>query len=465
MHSARIVAFLAAAALFLAGCREDPFSRIRPEGYPFPDGFLWGVAVAAHQVEGGNDRNDWWAWEQQEGRIKYGHRSGDAVGFARVFEKDIQLAHELGQNAFRLSLEWSRLQPERGKIDPAAVQYYHDVLSALRRHGLRPFVTVLHFTLPQWIAAQGGWESAGTIADFAAFARFCGREFGAEVDDWITINEPNVYAFKGYDEGTWPPGKKDRAAAVRVIAAQMLGHARAARALRDADTVAVEPGGKACRVGLANHVVVLDPWNAFSPIDQIRANVENQVFNMAAMEAVQTGKFVADLPGTLHHEVADPDLAHSVDFVGINYYTRRLASGLTGYRLPEGAQKNDLDWEIYPDGLYRWLERIKRQALPIYITENGVADHRDALRARFVVQHLQRVWQAIDAGIPVKGYFHWSLMDNFEWAEGFEPRFGLYRVDFERSNTSRQLTRGGEVYGRIARANKISAELVREYGF
>jgi beta-glucosidase len=324
----------------------------------------------------------------------------------------------------------------------------------------------MHFTLPTWIAAQGGWESPATIEDFGRFAAFCAREFGSEIDDWITVNEPNIYGFKAYEEGEWPPGKQDRMTAIRVMANELVGHGRAARALRREDrAVASGPGQSApCRIGLANHVVVVDPWNALSPIDQARSYFEDQVFNLAGLEAVRSGRYVATMPGTGQVEVSDPDLAGSVDFIGINYYTRRLVSGMTETRKPDLAPRNDLDWEIYPDGLYRWLDRLRSQQLPVYITENGTADNADRFRDRFIVQHLMRVWAAADAGIAVKGYFHWSLMDNFEWAEGFAPRFGLYRVDYERDNTSRTLTRGGEVFKTIATANRIPADLVRRLG-
>lgn len=464
MLQKRLLAALAASAVVLAGCRDNPFAKIRPEGYAFPEGFQWGVAIAAHQAEGGNDRNDWWAWEQQAGRIKGGDKSGDAVGFAKVFDQDFKLARDLGQNAFRTSIEWSRIEPERGKYDAKQIKLYHDMFAAMRRHGLRPNITLMHFTLPNWVAAGGGWENKATADDFAAYAAFCAREFGAEVDDWVTINEPNSYAFKSYDEGTWPPGKKDRPMAVTIMGNQMVGHARAAKAVRQHDTAVAHQGGKAASVGLVTNVVYFEPWNSFSPIDQIRASVEDQVWNIALVESLRTGRFVAEMPGVSKIEVADPDLAGSADFLGVNYYRRLQPSGMSEYRIADNGQRNDLDWEIYPDGIFRLLERLKQQQLPLYVTENGTPDKADTHRAKFVVQHLMRVWQAIDAGIPVKGYFYWSLMDNFEWAEGFDARFGLYKVDFASSHTSRELTKGGEVYGQIARSNKLSADLIRQYG-
>jgi beta-glucosidase len=464
LHRLATLACLLAILAALPGCGRNPFTTLRPEGYAFPSDFVWGVAVAAHQVEGGNDKNDWWEWEQKPGAIKGGDKSGDGVAFAKTFAEDATLARSLGQTAFRLSLEWSRIEPERGRRDPAALKYYHDVLAALKANGLRPFVTLMHFTLPNWVAAQGGWENAKTLADFEAYSAFCAKEFGAEVDDWITINEPNVYAFNSYDGHEWPPGKQNRQAAMQVMGAQMVGHARSAAALRANDTVSAL-GGRACRVGIANHLIVIDPANGLSPLEHVRAYFEDRIFNEAFLEAVRTGVFVAEMPGSGKTEVRDPGLKDSVDFVGINYYRRVLVNGLDGPRTAAaGAATNDLGWEINPDGLYRILSRVSSQKLPIYITENGTADAGDKFRARFVVQHLMRVWQAIDAGIPVKGYFHWSLMDNFEWAEGYSARFGLYRVDFAKSNRSRELTRGAEVYRAICKANKLSPDLIRQYG-
>lgn len=454
-----IKALLLTLSALLASCGGNPFAGIRPDGYAFPAEFLWGVSVAAHQVEGGNDKNDWWDWEQKAGTIAHGDKSGDAVGFARSFKEDVGLAKGLSQNAFRLSIEWSRIEPEEGKRDAKQIRYYHDVLKALRDQGLRPFVTLFHFTTPRWVAAHGGWENERTIKDFAAFAGFCAREFGGEIDDWITLNEPNVYGYNSYAQGTWPPGKKDVVLAMRVIANQMIGHGAAAKELR-----ADDPG---CKVGIANHVILLEPFNALGPMDNLKAHFENQVFNEMSLDAVRTGRITGSIPGVGGVDVAAPDLVGSVDFVGINYYRRWMVtgSGPKDHDLLPGVATSDLGWEIYPDGLFKWLDRVRAQKLPIYVTENGVADKADATRPKYVVQHLMRVWQAIDAGIPVKGYFYWSLMDNFEWADGFSPRFGLFSVDYKKGNTSRTLTKGGEIYGRIARDNRLSADLIRSYGF
>ncbi|MBM3555565.1 MAG: glycoside hydrolase family 1 protein [Alphaproteobacteria bacterium] len=450
--------------LALAGCGSDPFATLRPEGYPFPEGFVWGVATAAHQVEGGNDKNDWWAWEQRPGTIKHGHKSGDAVAFARVYAQDADLAKGLGQNAFRMSIEWSRIEPEKGKYDAAQIRYYHDVFAALRTRGLRPFVTLFHFTLPLWAAAQGGWESQETIRDFERFAAFCAREYGADVDHWATFNEPNVYANFGYMAGTWPPGRKDDIPAfLRVMANEMVAHGKAIKALRAGDTVDAG-SGTACRAGLVTHVIVIDPVSAWNPVAALAASIEDQVFNMAIIESLRTGRFAVNVPGLGQIDVSDPDLAGSADYLGINYYRREIAEGINVHATLPGVPRNDLGWEIYPDGMYRWLDRLRQTNLPLYVTENGAPDAKDAFRPRYIVQHLMRVWQAIAAGAPVKGYFYWALTDNFEWAEGYEGRFGLYRVDFERSNTSRIETQSARVYRQIATANRLSADLIREYG-
>ncbi len=462
MRNRRLVSGLL--LLALGGCTANPFATLRPEGYAFPEGFVWGVATAAHQVEGGNDKNDWWAWEQREGTVKNGDKSGDAVGFARVYAEDAELARGLGQNAFRMSIEWSRIEPEKGKYDAAQIKYYHDVLAALRTRGLRPFVTLFHFTLPLWVAGQGGWEDQRTIRDFEAFAAFCAKEYGSEVDDWTTINEPNVYARAGYLTGEWPPGRKgDIAAFLSVMGNEMVGHAKAAKALRTGD--AVDGGtGTACRVGLANHVVVIDPINVWNPVAAIAAAVEDQVFNMATIESIRTGRFSINVPGQGQIEVSDPDLARSADYLGVNYYQRYIASGLNEHAHLEGVPRNDLGWEMYPDGMFRWLDRLRQQHLPIFVTENGAPDAADKFRPRYIVQHLMRVWAASDADVPVKGYFYWALTDNFEWAEGYAGRFGLYQVDFAKSNTSRRETRSARIYRTIASSNRLSAELIREYG-
>src|SRR5439155_5132757 len=208
-------------------------------------------------------------------------QSGDACRHYERFDADFGLARADGHNAHRLSIEWSRIEPERGKIEPSAVAHYHDVFASLKRHGLTPVVTLMHFTVPAWVADRGGWEARETIDHFAAFVRLCAREYGAEVDWWCTVNEPEVLAFRAYSEGVWPPQRRDDSAALEVIANQLEAHGRAYRIIHEEDRADADGDGLPARVGFAKNYVQLEPLRAWSPLDQLRAYFENRVYNEA----------------------------------------------------------------------------------------------------------------------------------------------------------------------------------------
>jgi beta-glucosidase len=433
----------------------------------FPRGFHWGAATSAHQVEGGNRANDWWRFEQTPGHVRGGDVSGDACRHAERFADDFDLAAADGHTMHRLSLEWSRIEPERGRVDAAAVAHYRAVLEALRARRLEPCVTLSHFTLPLWVADRGGWESRETLARFGEFARLCAREYGGLVDWWCTVNEPEVYAFRAYSEGVWPPGERDDSAALAVMAHLLEAHALAARVLREEDRRDADGDGHATRVGFAKHLVTLEPARAWSPFDVLRARLEDAVFNQAVLRAPATGVIDLGIPGARGVKREVPGLADSLDWIGLNYYTR------WGVRMfaPDphvaraGAPRTDLGWELHPRGFEDAIARAHRvTGAPVLVTENGFADERDAFRPRALVEHVVAMARALERGVPVLGYLHWSLLDNFEWAEGFHGRFGLYRVDFSDPALPRTRTRSADLFARIARANAVTPELAAEAG-
>src|SRR5262245_26494797 len=256
----------------------------------FPSGFLWGAATSAHQVEGGNRLNQWWRFEQEPGRIRGGDRSGAACDHWHRFDEDYALASADHHNAHRLSLEWSRIEPQRGAIDEAAVDHYHQVFASLSRHHLTPVVTLHHFTDPLWIFDAGGWENRETIERFVEFVTFCAKEFGGEVDWWCTVNEPDVLAFRGWSQGVWPPAKKNDSTALVAMANLIEAHGRAYRALHDADTIDADGDGRAARVGFAKHAVILEPRIPWSPADILLCNFEHKVFNHAVLDAAISGR-------------------------------------------------------------------------------------------------------------------------------------------------------------------------------
>jgi len=432
----------------------------------FPPGFFWGAGTSAHQVEGGNRWNDWWRFEQQPGAIRDGVVSGDACRHWELFDGDFARARRYGHTMHRLSLEWSRIEPARGRRDGAAIAHYHDVFASLRRHGLTPLVTLHHFTNPLWIADAGGWEARSTLDRFDDFVRFCAREFGGEVDWWCTINEPEVGAFRAYSEGLWPPARRDDGRALGVMANLLEAHGRAFRILHDEDRADADGDGRAAVVGFAKHVPQLVPDRPWFVPDVLRAGFEDRVFNSAVLRAPVSGEIDLSIPGAPPVRRHVPELERSLDYIGLNYYTRWRVRMFA--RVPHvtrrGAILNDLGWEVWPPGLAAAARRAAGTGAPVLVTEHGVADAADVLRPRALVESLLGLGRAIGAGTTVIGYLHWSLMDNFEWAEGFAGRFGLEHVDFDDPARARTPRRSAELLGRIARANAITADLAREAG-
>jgi beta-glucosidase len=432
----------------------------------FPLGFHWGAATSAHQVEGGNRANDWWRFEQRSGAIRGGAVSGDACRHWERFDEDFARASGYGHSMHRLSLEWSRLEPERGRHDEAAAAHYHAVFASLRRHGLTPLVTLHHFTNPLWIADAGGWEERATIDRFCDFVRYCAREYGGEVDWWCTVNEPEVYAFRSYSEGLWPPAKRDDGAALRVLANLLEAHGRAYRILHEEDRADADGDGRAALVGFAKHLPQLVPSRPWFLPDLVRAQAEDRVFNAAPLQAVLSGAIALAIPGAGSVTRHVRELEKSLDYLGLNYYTRWQVRMFS--RVPHvarrGAPVTDLGWEVWPEGLAQAARRAASVGAPVLVTEHGFADRADALRPRALVESLLALGRAIAAGTPVIGYLHWSLLDNFEWADGYAGRFGLEAVDFDDPARPRTPRRSAQVLARIARANAIDETLAREVG-
>ena len=432
----------------------------------FPQGFHWGAATSAHQVEGGNRWNDWWRFEQQPGAIRGAATSGDACRHWERFDEDFARARAYGHTMHRLSLEWSRLEPERGRHDAAAVAHYHEVLAALRRHGLIPLVTLHHFTNPLWIADAGGWEARSTLDRFDEFVRFCAREFGAEVDWWCTVNEPEVGAFRSYSEGVWPPARRDDGRALGVMANLLEAHGRAYRILHAEDRADADGDGRAAVVGFAKHLPQFVPDRPWFVPDLVRASVEDRVFNAAVLHAAVTGRIALSIPGVAAVSRYVPELERSLDYLGLNYYTRWRVRAFsnTAHVAGRGAPVNDLGWEVWPAGLAAAARRAATAGVPVLVTEHGFADGADAFRPRALVESLLGLGRSIQAGTPVIGYLHWSLMDNFEWAEGYAGRFGLEHVDFDDPDRSRTPRRSAEILARIARGNAVDQALAEEVG-
>jgi beta-glucosidase len=434
----------------------------------FPEGFLWGVATSSYQNEGGITNCQWYEWEQQQGRIAAGGHAGDACDWWRAAEQDFDRAAALHLNGLRLSLEWSRIEPEAGRYSDAAIARYRQMLQALRERGIEPLVTLHHFTNPLWLQRVGAFEHERVVPLFARYARYCVEQLGDLCDFWCTINEPNSYAAAGYLLGAFPPGKQGDVRNVFAVQANLLrAHAAAYRSIHD-----VQPNA---RVGIAQNMLLFDPAHAQSPLDRLAAAGQDAPYNGLVLKALTEGRaplicrpFTGDLSA----------VRGTYDYLGVNYYTRlmvafdlRHGGELFGRRFPRRGGEwmepspsvglGETFGEVYPEGLGRLVRRLGAYGKPIYVTENGFADGTDALRLRGLVQTLEALHGAIANGAPVRGYFHWTLVDNFEWAEGWTLHFGLYSLD--RATQARTPRPSADVYGWIAGANAIPTALqVRE---
>jgi beta-glucosidase len=425
-----------------------------------PPGFLLGAATSAHQIEGGT-RNDWTEWEKgryPDGRphVADGGNTARAADSWNLWRSDLAALQLLGANVYRVGVEWSRLEPEPGVWDAAAAAHYHEMFAGLRAAGVAPFVTLYHFTLPPWVAARGGWDWEGAPAALAAFAARAGAAFGGEVDWWCTINEPNVLVAKGYLSAEWPPGVRDPRRAALALAALMRAHGLMAVALREHDRADADGDGRATRVGIAQNLRLFDAYS-LNPADGIVAGAADWFYNQSFLDAVTLGRVRVVLPKVIDIDEPFPALAGSFDYLGINYYTRELVVGQLGGATPyksasaPGRPRNDLGWEIYPEGLYRLLVRYARAGWPLIVTEVGVADGRDVNRADFLRAHIYAVDRARAEGIAVGGFIYWSLIDNFEWSHGYRGHFGLYSINFADPILTRRPTAAVAVFQEAAR--------------
>jgi beta-glucosidase len=423
--------------------------------HAFPPGFLWGTATAAQQVEGNNTNNAWSVWEQQPGRILNGHKAGLACDWwGGRWQEDLDRAAATGQNAHRLSVEWSRIQPAPDKWDEAALEKYRIILQGAHQRGLQPMVTLHHFSNPIWLEERGGWENPETAKWFAEFVRRTVTALKGECSLWCTINEPNVYSTCAFLDGTFPPGKQDLLTTLEVMTQLVRGHAAAYRTIHE-----VQPEA---RVGMSVYYRSMHPasWLARFP-----TFVQSHIFNKIFPLATTTGK--VDL---LYKMVRVPEAAHTLDFFGVQYYSRDYihfdiskpgdAFGRREYR--PGVELSGGGYIANePDGMLEALEWGSRCGVPLIVTENGTEDAEDRTRPKYLVQHVDKVWQAIRQGLDVRGYFHWSLVDNFEWERGWSQRFGLWGLDPE---TQARIRRPSvDVYESICKANGLPVELLEKY--
>lgn len=420
----------------------------------FPRDFLWGTATAAHQVEGGNTNSDWWPWEQQ-GRILHGQRSGMACNWWENAESDLDLAAELGTNAHRMSLEWSRIEPEPSVFDDAAIGRYREILQAMHDRGIQPMVTLHHFSNPLWLVEKGDFNADIVVEYFQRYAARVVNTLGDLVSQWVTINEPIVYLYLRYLTNAFPPPqKRGLGPGLQMVRSMLKCHAAAYHTIKDRYPEAP--------VGMAKNMAIFEGRPDGNRLDRWWAGRISQAYNDAWMRSLANGRLHWPFgSGRIKH------LAGTFDFVGINYYTRFYV------RFPPRNGLLEQDWgpdaivsdggygEVYPYGLYQTIRRVLRYNKPIYVTENGLPDRTDRLRPAFIMDHLRQIWHAISWCYPVMGYYHWSLVDNFEWDRGWTQRFGLIEIDPD--TQQRCLRPSARLYQEICQTYSVSSDMAARY--
>ena len=447
-HACMIIPFLTRACSII--------SSVMVKKLKFPDGFYWGASTSAHQVEGGN-KNDWSEWEKENaGRLareakdywqpwqvkefpemlkKKNYISGKAVDHYNRFESDFDIAKSLGHNAHRFSIEWSRIEPEEGKFDEKELGHYQDMITALRKRDIEPFVSLHHFTNPAWFADKGGWSNENSPELFLKYVRYVVENL-RDVQYWITINEPINFTFMASlgvgPWADWPYSEKNYAKGYRIAKNFVAAHKKAFIMIKCTDSDAL--------VGISKSNAYFDAYN-------------NRMVS----------RWVANVAGYIRNTWFLDEITSHQDFVGINYYNHNRIR--TGFSHPEkwfshneNKEVTDFGFEIYPEGIYHVVSEVKRYKKPIYILENGTADADDDHREMYIKEHLRWLHKAIDDGADVRGYFYWSFLDNFEWSAGFWPRFGLVEIDYAH-DLKRKVRGSAKEYTKIIKANAVEDSL------
>lgn len=413
----------------------------------FPKKFLWGAAIAAHQVEGGQ-HNQWTVWELENAKGKAAQASyqfgdldnwsdiaegaedpsnyvsGNAVDHYTHYEEDFRLLQKMNMNALRFSVEWSRVEPQEGAWNVAAVTHYKTYVAELRRRGIEPVVTLFHFTLPVWFTEMGGFEKRGNVQYFVRFAERIVQELGADVKFILTMNEPEIYAYQSYLQGDWPPNQRSKWKTWQVLRNLAYAHKAATRAIHGLH--------RRYKVSIAKNSVF------FYPGDDAWLSVKSA----ALMQYIFDDYF---LKRVVKH----------CDFLGVNYY---LSERVYGYRRHNPNKRvNDMGWDMSPENIQFALERLyDKYHLPILITENGLADDKDEYRQWWIAKTLAGLQLAMENGVVLQGYLHWSLLDNFEWDKGFWPHFGLAAVD--RTTGERNLRSSAVWFGKVIKRLRADDE-------
>ncbi|PIS31175.1 MAG: hypothetical protein COT43_00220 [Candidatus Marinimicrobia bacterium CG08_land_8_20_14_0_20_45_22] len=435
--------------------------NIRLDKFRFPRHFLWGASTSAYQVEGGTVQTDWNLWENSfdmDGipRVKNGQTIGIAVDHLNRFRDDIRLLKSQGGNVYHFSVEWSRIEPASGQWNREALDHYLKMCEFLRQESITPIVSLHHFSSPIWFYERGGFENPDSVKRFTDYAYHVGESLGKYVDFWATIDEPSAYAMNGWLKGIYPPGQTDPSLCGRVLSNVLKAHSEAYYAIHDIDRSDADGDGIPCQVGLIQNVPIFDPARRWLITDWLAAWNKDQQANQSVINVLLTGKFTFRTAKGFSFREDYPRLENSVDWIGVNYTCEEECKFQWnhGLEIKSGASLMlpiaDNGWTIYPAGLYRAIRTVSRLGVPIYITGNVVDSSDPVTRRRYLLEHIDAVNEAISDQYDVRGYLYGSLLDGFEWTEGYERKFGLFHVN--RDTQERKLKEGNEIFSEIIAA-------------
>ena len=397
----------------------------------FPDNFLWGTSTSAYQIEGGI-KNDWSEWEKkrvEQKKFKNKNLNPDdfisrqACDSYNRYEEDIELAKKLNTNAMRIGIEWSRIQPKKDEWNIDAINHYKKVLSEIKNQGMTTVCTLWHWTNPIWVAEENGWENKKTIDYFTKYTELIVKELGGFIDYWVVLNEPMVHIANGYISGKFPPNKKNILKANKVFNNLYKAYNKSYKIIHNQC-----PQAKVSITKLTNY---FEPSNKWNLIEVEIAKFFHYFWNHRFLQKIK----------------------NNIDYIGLDYYFHNRIIWYPPFKKNLNKKTTDMGWEIYPKGIYKVLKYLNKFKKPILILENGLADKKDKYRADFINDHLYYVHKAIQEGVDVRGYFYWSLLDNFEWDKGYAPKFGLYSVD--RKTFKRTPRPSSKVYTDICKNNCI----------
>ncbi|MBF0505426.1 MAG: family 1 glycosylhydrolase [Nitrospirae bacterium] len=389
-------------------------------------GFLWGVATSAFQLEG-SPHADWASWDTIL------TERPNVTSHYTLYKEDLNLLKDLGVNSYRFSVEWSRIQPRENVWDDASLAHYQEIVDILLQNNIEPMVTIHHFTHPLWFIKKYPWHEDSSIEKFMRFAEKVVATLKG-VRYWITFNEPYVLLLGGYLEGCMPPGIRDSSLAVRALQNILVCHGKAYDMIHaHAANYGITP-----MVSVAHNMAALAPWKRYSPLDRLLAKIVKYFYNHSLLDAFLTGYLRVKFPFKNEIRIQVP-IQNKLDFFGVNYYTRvhirfnpfkKMCLELRHMDI-DGYGLTDMGWEVHPRGLEKVLRYASKLKVPLIITENGIATHDGQTKIKYMSRHVEAVEKSIRDGIDVRGYFYWTLIDNYEWLQGLDARFGLYRVDFD----------------------------------